>query len=90
MKIANYGSIAYNIINLRCDARKDLLPPPKKKTWMAAWMFHDCLNLDVPTHATHVASPCKDHVDLLLLMLLGNFAAFLALGHKSYSFVTSP
>lgn len=37
---------------------------------MAAWMFHDCLNLDVPTHATHVASPCKDHVALLLLTFL--------------------
>ena len=50
-------------------------------------MFHDGLNLDAPTHATHVVTHRKDHVDLLLLMFLGKFAALLALSHKSHSFV---
>ena len=76
-------------LRIQCNSINLSAPPPPKKKWLAAWMFHDCLNLDVPTHATHVASPCKDHVDLLLLTLLGNFAAFLAVGHKSYLFVTS-
>ncbi len=56
-----------DIINLWCDARRDLpLPPPQEKK-MAVWMFHDGLNLDAPTH---VVTHRKDHVDLLLLMFL--------------------